>query len=346
VDRDAEGPHRSQRAEDDVDLSALRNSAGIRVMNRSPLRPISQDDVDTYERVGAVCLRRVFDRDWIDALLPIARRLVVDGEDLGLPPLARFSYMSRVIPEFRELALNSPLGEACGRTLRSSEIRFYFDQIFGKAPRSTSRTVWHNDRPGWPVTGCMVPSFWMPLTPITRRNSLEVIAGTHRHDVRYWNLTNNSRKMLKPPGIPNVPDGEQLRAAPGREFLAWDMEPGDALLLHPWTLHYSAGNPTDAWRIAISIRVFGDDIRWDPRPECVNLAGCSFDEMIPGERPAGPVAPLVWSADGRRDPPEEYLRGFATRWSPEAWQRVVAAMQRAPSYEADVAAIGGPSRLA
>ena len=79
------------------------------------------------------------------------------------------------------------------------------------------------------------------------------------------------------------------------------VQPGDLLVVHPWTLHYSGGNPEDIWRIAVSVRIFGDDIRWDPRPDCVNLAGISFDEMVAGERPMGPLCPLVWSEDGRRE---------------------------------------------
>ena len=89
------------------------------------------------------------------------------------------------------------------------------------------------------------------------------------------------------------------------------------MIVHPWTLHYSHGNPTDEWRIAVSIRVFGDDILWDPRPDCVNLAGVSFDEMIPRTRPSGPLCPLIWSADGRRDGDALYPRGFATHWARE-----------------------------
>jgi hypothetical protein len=95
------------------------------------------------------------------------------------------------------------------------------------------------------------------------------------------------------------------------------MEPGDLLIVHPWTLHYSGGNPDAQWRIAVSVRVFGDDIRWAPRPDCVNLAGVSFDEMIDGERPAGALFPLLWSQDGRRDGDEQFPRGFATTWSKE-----------------------------
>lgn len=313
-------------------------------MNRRPLRPISADDIETYKRDGAVCLRQVFDRDWIDALLPVAKRIVIDKEDFGLLPHAQGRYMSRKIPIFRELALNSPLGEACGRVMESDQIRFYYDEFFAKEPQSTAKTVWHSDRCGWPVVGTMVPSFWMPLTPIVKANSLEVIAGTHRQDILYWNMSPNARKMVKPEGRPNIPDGDEVRSNPDYTFLSWDIEPGDALLVHPWTLHYSSGNPTDDWRIAISARVFGDDIRWEPRPECVNLAGVSFDEMILGEKPLGDLFPLIWSTSGEREV-GNFPTGFSTSWTPEVRARIIAATAAAPSYEADVAQRGGASRL-
>jgi ectoine hydroxylase-related dioxygenase (phytanoyl-CoA dioxygenase family) len=296
-------------------------------MNRRPLRPISDEDIQTYERDGVVCLRQVFDREWIDMLEPIVRRLVIEKADYGLLPHRPTNFMSRTIPEFRELIFNSPLGEACGRAMGSKEVRFLFDQVFAKAPQSGEPTVWHNDRSGWPVTGKMVPSFWMPLTPIVKANSLEVIAGSHNSDVLYWNSTANSRQMVKPEGRANIPDGEAVRGNSDYTFLSWDMEPGDAILIHPWALHYSCGNPTDDWRLAVSVRPLGDDIRWDPRPECVNMAGISFDEMIPGEKPQGAMVPLIWSEDGRRDDDSLYQRGFATRWEPDARSRIEATVK-------------------
>ena len=86
------------------------------------------------------------------------------------------------------------------------------------------------------------------------------------------------------------------------------------LVLHPWTLHYSHGNTDDDWRIALSVRIFGDDIRWKPRPDCLNIAGVSFDEMIEGEIPGGTLFPRLWASDGSRDGDEHYPRGFATQW--------------------------------
>ena len=286
--------------------------------NREPLIPVSDADVQRYQRDGAVCLRKVLDPSWIASLEPLARRLLIDKEDFGLLPTIPGRYMARTMPAFRRLVFESALAEAAGKILQSREIRFFFDEIFAKPPNSDAKTIWHTDRMGWPTTGVMVPSLWLPLTPISKANSLECIAGSQVQDKKYWLFSPNARKMIKPDDRLKHPDGESLRDDPDTTFLAWDMEPGDLLIVHPWTLHYSGGNPTDDWRIAISVRVFGDDIRWAPRPDCVNLAGVSFDEMIDGEKPAGPLFPLLWSEDGRRDGDEDFPRGFATSWSQQA----------------------------
>ena len=292
-------------------------------LNRRPIRPISQDDIDTYARDGVVCLRQVFDPEWAELLAPIVKRIIVDGEDVGLLPTTPRRYMARRVEAFRQFAFDSALGEAAGRTLQSKQIRFYFDEIFAKSPQSDSKTVWHCDRMGWPVTGKMVPSLWCPLTPITKANSLECIAGSHRSDVKYWLFSTNGRRMVQPEDRVSHPDGEALRGDPRVKFLSWEMDPGDMLVVHPWCLHYSSGNPTDSWRLAVSVRVFGDDIRWDPRPDANNFAGVSLDEMITGVKPEGPFFPLIWAEDGSRSSPDDYPRGFATRWPDDLDQATV-----------------------
>ena len=284
-------------------------------VNHRPLRAVTPEDKAIYARDGVVCLRQVCNRDWIDMLLPIAMRIAAGQEDFGMLPSYPGRYMARTIPEFRKLVFESPLAEAACQVMGSSQANFFFDEIFAKAPQSTEKTIWHTDRMGWPVTGKMVPSLWMPMTLVSKANSLECIAGSHTQDVRYWLFSPNARQMIKPSDRVAHPDCEPLRKDPSVRFMTWDMQPGDLLIVHPWTLHYSHGNPTDNWRIAVSLRMFGDDIRWQPRPDCVNLAGISLDEMVAGERPGGALCPLIWSADGRSDGDAHYPRGFATRWS-------------------------------
>ena len=291
-------------------------------LNSRPLRDITQQDIDDYQRDGVVCLRQVLSRDWVDLLEPIAREVIIGKQDVGLLPTIPGRYMARRIAEYRRLVFESPIAEAAGKVMQSREIRFFFDEFFAKPPQSDAKTLWHCDRMGWPVTGVMVPSIWIPLTPIVKANCLEVLAGTQHDDVPYWLFSPNARAMIKPDDRVPHPDIESRRGEPGLRFLTWDMDPGDMLIVHPWVLHYSAGNPTDDWRIAISERVFGDDIRWAPRPDCVNLAGISFDEMLVGEKPEGPLFPLLWSDDGRRDGDADYPRGFSTTWPKREMQGV------------------------
>jgi hypothetical protein len=73
------------------------------------------------------------------------------------------------------------------------------------------------------------------------------------------------------------------------------------------------------------------------------MAGISFDEMIPGERPQGTMVPLIWSEDGRKDDVSGYQRGFATTWDKGALARQAAAPVL--SYDEFTKKVGGPSSL-
>ncbi|MEM1021624.1 MAG: phytanoyl-CoA dioxygenase family protein [Pseudomonadota bacterium] len=285
--------------------------------NSEPLRPVTDAEREAYERDGVVVLREVFDPEWLDSMADNARRISVDGEDLGLLPSVPGRYMSRVLPEFRRFIFDSPLAQAAAQTIGSSKATFYFDEIFAKPPKSDSKTIWHCDRMGWPVSGEMVPSIWIPLHDVTAENSLEFVLGSHTQKVPYWLFGPNARKMIKPEDRASHPNEEKLRADPNNTFKSWALNKGDMIVLHPRVLHFSSGNTADDWRIALSIRVFGDDIRWQPSPECINLAGVCFDEMVPGEVPAGPCLPLLWSETGERDGDAHFPTGFATSWSKE-----------------------------
>lgn len=283
--------------------------------NTSPLRPIDDADRRAWQEDGVVCLRQVFSRDWLETLRPACEAIAEGKDDFGLLPSMPGRYMARRIPEFRRFIFESPLGEAAARVMGSSAVRFFFDELFVKPPESDSKTLWHSDRMGWPVTGYMVPSLWIPLHDVAAENSLEVIQGSHTYDYPHWLFSPNARQMIRPDDRPKHPDEEKLRADPNNRFKSWEMQAGDMIVLHPWTLHYSSGNTAKSWRQALSVRVFGDDIRWKPRPDCVNLAGVSFDEMLEGEPPAGPLFPVLWSEDGYRDDDRDYPRGFATTWT-------------------------------
>ncbi len=304
-------------------------------MNCTLLNPVTDQHFDTYRRDGVVLVKGAFDQDWVKLLLSAwnAMRQAVrdqsssvyrfppqhleDDPDLAremeairseeesqrkmyteqTPGFLRCKYMQWWSPEFREFARNSPAGELIGRVIGANEIRFFLDAVFMKEPGVRTRTYWHADHPAWPTRGEHVPTMWMPLLPVRKElSSLEFIAGSQSDTRMPWPNTYNAKLLGHPSDRPQFVDYELQRNDPTVRFLAYDMEPGDALVIHPRTYHGGGGNlhPTQP-RIALSTRWFGDDVTWDARPECINIPGMPRHAMRTGDRPQrDDVFPVVW----------------------------------------------------
>ena len=303
-------------------------------MNKHPLRPITSAETEAYQRDGVAVLRGMIDADWIERLLAewknISTRIhdprliyqlpqsYVDRDPLlreemeqifkeeeknrrlyteQVAGFFRCKYMSYWNPVFRSFLLESPAAEMVGRTIGAKAVRKYFDAMFVKEAACKTVTYWHADRPAWPVEGDQVPTMWMPLLPVRKGEScLEFVAGSHKLEDGGWPNTYNAKKVGKPAGWPEVPDYEKRRSDPSINILSFDMEPGDALIIHSRTHHGGGPNlhPTQP-RIALSTRWLGDGLTWKPRPECINIPGMPMGEMVPGAPVANDeVFPIVW----------------------------------------------------
>lgn len=304
-------------------------------MNKNLLIEIGPEHQEAYERDGIVLIKGVFDAEWIKFLLHAWERLSEQSPE-GLYKLpeeflaqdanlkeemeanrsedakqrkintefgkgfVRTKYMRWWMPEFERFALESPAAELVGRVIKSNTIRFFIDAIFMKEPLCDHRTVWHSDAPSWPVRGGHVPTMWIPLLPVSAGNSsLEYIIGSHKQDLGQepWPDTFNTAKLEKPENRSEYYDWEQRRGDPDVCFATYDMEPGDVVIFHPSIYHGGGPNmhPTMP-RIAVSLRWFGDDVVWDPRPECVNIPGLPLDQMKRGDPVTEDnIFPVVWS---------------------------------------------------
>lgn len=303
-------------------------------MNRTPLIDIQPSHRETYERDGVALVKGAFDDDWIEFLLGAWERMRNMGpeeiyklpqefleRDLNLSEemhanrsedeaqrkantefangFVRTKYMRWWMPEFEKFAFESPAAEITGRVIGSDTIRFFMDAIFMKEPKCEHRTYWHTDAPSWPVRGNHFPTMWMPLYPVSAElSSLEYILGSHKQDLgpEPWPETFNSDRMVKPADRPEYIDWESRRGDPSVSFAAYDMDPGDVVVFHPSIYHGGGANlhPTVP-RVAISLRWFGDDVVWDPRPESVNIPGLPLDQMTPGQPvKEDDIFPVVW----------------------------------------------------
>jgi ectoine hydroxylase-related dioxygenase (phytanoyl-CoA dioxygenase family) len=269
-------------------------------MNTRPLNPLTEQHVADYARDGVVCLRQMFDAEWIDALRDGAEQVAADPLAWGLTgpshgPMISVSYMWRRPGIFREFALHSPLGEVVGRVIGARTIQLFHDHLFLKPPLSPKKMAWHPDH-GWPFRGTMVPNLWTALSPVNAENGrLEFIAGYHRYC-----QDNGIRYGAAGAGHP-FPDFEREieRADFPFKVVSWDLEPGDAVLFHFDTPHYSKGNDSRHQpRTGLAVRVIGDDATWCPVPGLIPIPGLDYLAMREGEHPApSELLPMIWERE-------------------------------------------------
>jgi ectoine hydroxylase-related dioxygenase (phytanoyl-CoA dioxygenase family) len=228
-----------------------------------------------YARDGVAVHRGLIDCAWIGQLQPLAQMFVAaaqqEASDNGLP--ANLKNIWQRHDAVRRFVFESPVAAAAAAAVGSEGLSLVLDQIWAKAPQSRQRTRWHVDRPAWPVRGMMLPSVWLALTPVRAENCLEFVAGSHR-------IPRDAQGM-------DFVDYEAHRDDPDVRFLAWDLEPGDALVFHPLAYHGCRGNCANNWRLAFTTRWAGDDIRYDAaRPyidEGVSFAACRTGEPLCGD---------------------------------------------------------------
>ncbi len=266
-------------------------------MNAESLTPVTKDHADTYARDGVVHIPGVFDHEWVERLNKATHR-AMDGK--GFIGRYRYSedarnysisWLNRDDMDFYEFETESPAPTVAAKVIGTKELRLYTDTLFIKQGAGGGVTPWHQDAPAWPVKGGMVPSFWVAVTPISGGGSgLHCIAGSHK-----WDRVFAPKSMVKtlPEGMEWCPDYEKQRDNPDLTFLEFnEIDAGDVLVVHPSTVHFAPENNQDKLRISLSVRYFGDDAVWDPKPYTFPYPRA---DMTPGTKPGGDLFPLVWS---------------------------------------------------
>lgn len=266
-------------------------------MNKSPLSPITAAHIEAYRRDGVVLVKNMLDAEWIGRMQDAIAQVVAQPEQFGMlgpshGAMTSVCHMWRKPSAFRDYVFNSPIAEVTGQVIGANTIRMYHDHLFVKPAMSPKIMPWHCDETAWPVRGEMAPNIWTAFSPVNAENGrIEYVAGFHRHCVDKGLLFGFRPDQAN--GLcPNFENERNNADFPFR-FVSFDMEPGDAVVFHPHTPHFSKGNdsPTRA-RTGLAVRLFGDDVRWYNPGYKAPIPNVT--DMPEGQPVSGEYFPVLW----------------------------------------------------
>ncbi|HEY2779849.1 MAG TPA: phytanoyl-CoA dioxygenase family protein [Steroidobacteraceae bacterium] len=261
--------------------------------------------VEQYQRDGAVCIRQLFRPEEIETL-----RMGIDENLTALSPRAIVASTSsdpgRFVEDFcnwrnnshyRRFIFESALAETAAKLMRSSTARLYHDHMLTKEAGTRQITPWHQDQPYYNIEGRQNVSFWIPVDPVNRESTLELVAGTHLGPWLMPRTFMDAEAKWFPEGsLADLPNIDAAREQ--FHILGWDLRPGDAVCFHMLMLHGARGVTGATRRRVFSVRFLGDDTRHAPRrwktsPDFPGLA-----EELPAGAPMNhPLFPVLWCSE-------------------------------------------------
>ena len=197
-------------------------------MNYAPIRAITQDEINTFDVDGVVCLRQFFDTNTVELLQEIAEEnilnpspMAIDASQGGTGRFFGDTFVWAHHPHLKEFVWHSPAADMAKEILQSNKINVIFDQFLIKDPGTSTPTLWHHDQTYWPVAGSQVATMWIALDPVTNATgAVEYIKGSHKWGKRFKAVSFKDKNMYKE-DLPEVPDIAANRDK--YEFIQYEM---------------------------------------------------------------------------------------------------------------------------
>jgi ectoine hydroxylase-related dioxygenase (phytanoyl-CoA dioxygenase family) len=151
-----------------------------------------------------------------------------------------------------------------------------YEQVFLKEGGESRRTPWHQDSSYLAIAGEHLAVAWISFDPVAKTDALEFVRGSHRgvlYNGSRFALDDDTAPLYPGEALPRLPDIEAGRAA--WDIVSWETAPGDVVLFHPAMLHGGAPTHPGQRRRTLTLRFFGRDARYDPRPGGRGAVGLS-----------------------------------------------------------------------
>jgi ectoine hydroxylase-related dioxygenase (phytanoyl-CoA dioxygenase family) len=262
---------------------------------------LTEEAVAQFQSDGATVLRQLFSHDEVELL-----KAGIDANLASPSPRAKIASAAddpgwfiedfcswQHNPHYRRFIFETRIAAVAAELMQSRSVRFYHDHMLTKEPGTRQRTPWHQDQPYYNIDGRQNSSFWIPVDPVSRRATLEFVAGSHKGPWLMPRTFMDAQAKWFPEG--SLADRPDIEADRDRyPIIGWELEPGDAVVFHMLTLHAAAGVDGPDRRRVFSARFLGDDIRHAPRkwatsPDFPGL----IDELPAGAPMEHPLFPLL-----------------------------------------------------
>lgn len=263
-------------------------------------RNITDDELKSYRRDGAVCLRQIMRAPCVDLIREAIEHQVVNPGSYSTFIKTPNSYLfveqmaSLFNDSLRRLVLESGVADIPKKLLGLDAIRWVYDQTFYKSSESREiiETPWHQDTPGGNMYGKDVVRLWIPVDAIPRQTALEFVRGSHLWNVEYRSIDLEQYKDENTDGAsyyfnraaetnPAAPDIESMRDS--FDILGFDVEPGDVIAFNYNILHHGGGGKSPSTKRRAYGIVYSDDNsvmvnRPNVIPNPINHAGGTFKD--------------------------------------------------------------------
>lgn len=292
----------------------------------------------TYQADGVVHLPGLLDADWIERLTaavtaaravltsarparnPVADPQATEGSKGEVPDAADAGYASadhsvaagrctirwlwRDRIEVRRFFTESGVAPVVAAVIGARHLQYWFDLTFiHDSGAAGAGTPWHHDIAAFPCKGQQIPSLWIAMSDVSRDMSpLSCIRGSHRNPAMFRPPVYVQQGSPLPDGYAELPDVEAQLKRGDCEAISWNIRAGDALVIHPYTLHGAPANRSDRQRIAFTTRWAGDDVVWRPDELSMKIPGIDLSQVPRGQRPTGEFFPYAYHAEEASSP--------------------------------------------
>jgi ectoine hydroxylase-related dioxygenase (phytanoyl-CoA dioxygenase family) len=276
-----------------------------------PLRAVTAQEIDAFQRDGYVVLPGVLSPEWLAPLAaacpalisaPETADITAEAVRLALPAtpddlfgarpyaatLAERGHFfvnfntARQDPLVLEFALRGAVGGIAAALMRSDTARFVDDIMFVKQPHTEEPTEWHDDNGGSIATGAQRCSLWVSLGDVPEdAGPLRLLRGSHRRFAGW-----RERGLTA--------DG--LVAAHPEDVVVCPVQVGDVVAHDLATIHGTGPNRSSTLRRSWALRFAGDGVRFVlPTTRADERAWFGLKD---GEALSGPRFPVAWPPAG------------------------------------------------